>query len=100
MADAYELYLPSGFPDDLNALLDGRSLQVTTKAKKIGNGLIGSDHLISSERHSMNILEAPPTDQCQMRYLLCIAKPKAKELLLEVTSFLESLGARNTPKKE
>lgn len=97
MADAYSLYLTSDFPEDLNKLLVDRSLHVTTTPKKIANGMIGSDHLISSEGKSMSILEAPPTEQCKKRYLLCIAKPRARDLLLDVTSFLESLGARNTP---
>ena len=88
MADAYSLYLPTDFPEDLNKLLVSRSLNVTTKSKKIANGKTGSDHLISSEGKSMSILEAPPTEQCTKRYLLCLAKPKARDLLLDVTSFL------------
>ena len=97
MADAYSLYLPSDFPEDLNKLFVDRSLQVTTTLRKLANGMIGRDHLISSEGKSMSILEAPHTEQCKKRYLLCLAKPKAKDLLLNVTSFLESVGARNTP---
>ena len=97
MADAYPLYLPSDFPEDLNRLLVCRSLHVTTKPKRIANGNTGRDHMILSEGKSMSILEAPPTEECKKRYLLCLAKPKARDLLLDVTSFLESLGARNTP---
>jgi hypothetical protein len=97
MADAYDLYLPSDFPEDLHALLVRRSLEVATKAKKLANGVMGHDHSISSNGDSISILEAPPTEQCQMRYLLCLARPKARGLLREVTSLLESLGACNTP---
>ena len=96
MADAYSLYLPSDFPKDLNKLLADRLLHVTTTPKKLANGVIGCDHLISSEGKSMSILEAPASEQCLMRYLLCLAKPTARDLLLGVTSFLESLGARST----
>jgi hypothetical protein len=97
MSDAYSLYLPSDFPDDLNKLLVDQSLHVTTTPKKIANGMIGSDHLISTGDKSMSILEAPPTKQCKKRYLLCLAKPTARDLLLNVISLLESFGARNMP---
>lgn len=95
MADAYDLYLPSDFPEDLAALLAGQSLDVATKTRKLSYGVTGKDYSILGEGKSMSILEAPPTKECPMRYLLCLANPEARDLLGEVTSFLESLGARN-----
>ena len=97
MADAYDLYLPSDFPEDLHALLVRESLEVVTKAKKLANGVMGNDHFICSNGSSISILEASATEQCQMRYLLCLARPNARGLLHKVTSLLESFGARSTP---
>ena len=96
MSDAYHLYIPQGADTRISEVLESHGFQISSKTTKLADGN-GTDYVVSKGKQTISIREAPRSEKISLHFLLCLSRPKNREMLMDVVTILKDKGARDDP---